>query len=254
MTGFPPHQLMFGYSPRLPIDVELRLPAPGGWLKGSTRTAYVKRLKKRLMWSYHKAQEAREREAKRAKVRYDMRGRATALEPGDRCLVKKHVYGGKHKIQDKWEDEVHEVLERGTGSKVVYKVIPLDGGRARMLHRNQLLPLLRLPCRRRGKAAQDDGDVGVDLAEGEATVAVSAPDASSSVAGKDEMTAAPVRARAGNRDACKEDGAAAPVRAEEGNSDACKDDVGNAAPAGGARKRGRHTTQKSQEEESHATL
>ena len=220
MTGFSPHQLMFGYSPRLPIDVELGLPAPGGWLKGSTRTAYVKRLKKRLMWSYHKAREAREREAKRAKVRYDMRGRATALEPGDRCLVKKHVYGGKHKIQDKWEEAIHEVLERSTGSKVVYKVVPVDGGRARMLHRNQLLPLLRLPCRRRGKAAQDDEDVGVDLAEREATVAVSAPDTSSSVAGKDE-------------------GNAAPVRAQDGNSDASSENVDNAAPASGARKRGR---------------
>ena len=70
------------------------------------------------------------------------------MEPGDRCLVKKNVFGGKHKIQDKWEEEIYEVQERCTGNKVVYKVKPMSGGKARVLHRNQLLPLYRIPKRK----------------------------------------------------------------------------------------------------------
>ena len=70
------------------------------------------------------------------------------MEPGDRCLVKKNVFGGKHKIQDKWEEEIYEVQERCTGNKVVYKVQPVSGGKTRVLHRNQLLPLYRIPKRK----------------------------------------------------------------------------------------------------------
>ena len=140
MTGYSPHCLMFGYEPRLPLDVDLGLPAPGSWLKGGNKTAYVKRLKKHLEWGFSAAREARKYEAEKAKVRYDERIRGGALEPGDEVLVRINQYPGKHKIADKWEEERYTVLERLT--EVVYRVEPVGGGRTRVLHRNHLLPLV----------------------------------------------------------------------------------------------------------------
>ena len=145
MTGFSPHALMFGYNPRLPIDVDLGLPAPGGWLKGGGHSKYIKRLIKHLEWSYREAAKARSKESDVSKEHFDRHLRGTSLEPGDLVLVKRNIYPGKRKIADKWEKGQFVVVERIGGTDgVVYKVKPCDGGRARTLHRNQLLPLVMM--------------------------------------------------------------------------------------------------------------
>jgi len=154
MTGYSPHCLMFGYEPRLPLDVDLGLPAPSAWLKGGCKTSYVQRLKRHLEWGFQAARDARSHEAEKAKGLYDERARGGGLEAGDEVLVKINQYTGKHKIADRWEEERYAVLERITD--VVYRVEPMDGGRSRVLHRNQLLPLrYRVPVPEGGDSKPD---------------------------------------------------------------------------------------------------
>ena len=140
MTGFSPHQLMFGYSPRLPLDVDFNLPPPNGWMRGSVKSTYVKRLRQHLDWGYRAARDAREQEANKAKLRYDKKIKGSSLQPGDICLVKRNWFEGKHKIQDKWMEDDYKVVERRTNG-VVYIVEPLNGGPSKTVHRNHLLPI-----------------------------------------------------------------------------------------------------------------
>ncbi|CAI5671417.1 unnamed protein product [Oreochromis niloticus] len=63
-----------------------------------------------------------------------------SLEPGDRVLVRNVRLRGKHKLSDKWEEEVYVVVHRA-GDLPVYKVKPENSdGPMRTLHRDLLLP------------------------------------------------------------------------------------------------------------------
>ena len=138
-TGFSPHWLMMGRKPRLAVDLNLgtNLPEHGP----SSSFKYVQDLERRLQWSYKLAQRHMEKQAAKAKKYYDRRVRCSKLEPGDLVLVKKFGFRGKHKIQDRWENHVYEVLESCHSSSLVFRIKREDGeGGIRILHRNLLLP------------------------------------------------------------------------------------------------------------------
>ena len=108
-TGFSPNWLMMGRKPRLAVDLNLgtNLPEHGP----SSSFKYVQDLERRLQRSYKLAQRHMEKQAAKAKKYYDRRVRCSKLEPGDLVLVKMFGFRGKHKIQDRWENHVYEVLE-----------------------------------------------------------------------------------------------------------------------------------------------
>ena len=138
-TGFSPYWLMMGRNPRLAVDLNLGTNLPEHGSSSSSR--YVQDLERRLQWSYKLAQRHMEKEAAKAKKHYDRRVRCSKLEPGDLVLVKKFGYRGKHKIQDRWENHVYEVLESCHSSPLVFRIRREDGeGGIRILHRNLLLP------------------------------------------------------------------------------------------------------------------
>ena len=140
VTGYTPSHLMFGFSPRLPLDVEMGLPGPGGWINHGKLTKYVARLKKHLEWGYKAAKKLRAREAKRNKNRYDEKIRGATLEVGDIVLVRRKQFPGKHKIADKWM-EGHYIVRARHANNLVFEVQDLDGGEVKTLHRNMLLPV-----------------------------------------------------------------------------------------------------------------
>lgn len=75
-----------------------------------------------------------------------MKARAAVLQEGDRVLVKRLAFDGKHKLADKWEDEAYVVLEQPNKDIPVYVVQRENGtGPKRKLHRNHLLPVSFLP-------------------------------------------------------------------------------------------------------------
>ena len=81
------------------------------------------------------------KQAEKAKKYYDRRVRCSKLEPGDLVLVKKFGFRGKHKIEDRWENQIYEVLESCYNSPLVFRIRREDDtGGIRTLHRNHLLP------------------------------------------------------------------------------------------------------------------
>ena len=137
-TGYAPYFLMYGRSPRLPIDVTLGLPTK----TEDTRpyAAYAENLRARLAHAYRLASRGSGAKAAANKRQYDAKARDATLQPGDRVLARNLSNRGKHKVQDRWEDIPYIVLRRA-GELPVY-VIQQEGGdkRRRTLHRNLLLP------------------------------------------------------------------------------------------------------------------
>ena len=139
-TGFSPFWLMMGRKPRLAVDLNMgtNLPEHGP----SSSSKYIQDLERRLQWSHKLAQKHMEKQANKAKKYYDRKVRCSKLEPGDLVLVKRFGFKGKHKIQDRWENQIYEVLESCHSSPLVFRVRKEDGtGKIRILHRNLLLPL-----------------------------------------------------------------------------------------------------------------
>lgn len=138
-TGQSPHFLMFGREPKLPVDIAFGLTTEKE-LKSQSK--YIHDLKERLVRAYKLATEAAERARTKQKEHYDLKSRGAKVEPGDRVLVKKVAFDGKHKLADRWEQEIFIVLEQPNTEIPVFTVQPESGnGRKRTLHRNLLLPI-----------------------------------------------------------------------------------------------------------------
>uniref|UniRef100_A0A3B4F4P9 Integrase catalytic domain-containing protein n=1 Tax=Pundamilia nyererei TaxID=303518 RepID=A0A3B4F4P9_9CICH len=138
VTGFTPYELMFSRTPRLPVDLAFNLPLRESQQKSHSQ--YIKSLKSRLEESFSIASSNATKAADRNKKRFDNRVIPSALEPGDRVLVMNVRLRVKHKLSDKWEEEVYVVVHRA-GDLPVYKVKPENSdGPMRTLHRDLLLP------------------------------------------------------------------------------------------------------------------
>jgi transposase InsO family protein len=119
-TGYSPYFLMFGREPRLAIDVCFGL--VGEDLGDEPEVEYVKKLKESLSYAYDKASQSQKQASKRQKTGYDQRVRGACLQVGDKVLVKKVAFKGKHKIEDKWEKDVYVVMEQPNEDIPVYAV------------------------------------------------------------------------------------------------------------------------------------
>ena len=69
MTGFSPYFLTFGWTPKIPLDIEMgiMLTEQGGM----SYQNYVKKLKARLEWAYQVAHENNQKESEHHKEYYD---------------------------------------------------------------------------------------------------------------------------------------------------------------------------------------
>lgn len=142
-TGFTPYELMFGRSPRLPVDLAFGLPINQG--KPQPHSQYVQSLKARLQESYRIASENAAKAAEKNKIRVDRKVLLSKLEVGDRVLVRNLRLRGKHKLSNKWEQTIYTVVNQA-GNLPVYTVKPEQhDGPVRTLHRDLLLPCGFLP-------------------------------------------------------------------------------------------------------------
>ena len=134
-----PYFLMFGREARLPIDLKLGV-APDTESATSHRR-YAQKLRDRLKQAHKLASDMAEKRAAANKARYDGKFRECTILPGDRVLVKNTRLRGKHKLADRWEQEVFVVVKQLGDDFPVYEVKPETGdGPTRTLHRNMLLP------------------------------------------------------------------------------------------------------------------
>ena len=138
-TSQSPFFLMFGREPNLPIDIALGLTTEADSMP---KSKYIQELRERLVRAYDIASKAAEKARSKQKEGYDIRTRGATLELGDRVLVKVVAHDGKHKIADRWEDDVYIIMDQPNTDVPVYTVQKESGeGRKRTLHRNLLLPV-----------------------------------------------------------------------------------------------------------------
>ena len=144
MTGYSPCYLLFGRHPRLPLDLPLNLKQPSST---TSYPKYVAEWKNAMEEAYRIASKVTQARAAQGKQQYDKKVRSSVLEPGDRVLVKNLTpHGGPGKLRSYWKLQVYKVISRMGADSPVYKVKP-EGkkGKARILHRNLLMPCNDLP-------------------------------------------------------------------------------------------------------------
>ena len=137
-TGFSPYSLMFGRDPHLPVDLTFGLAEDK---PAEPLTKYIEKLRTRLKESFDLATSAANRARDKQKKYYDAKARPANLQVGDRVLVKKVAFDGRHKLADKWEEEIYRVIKQPNEDVPVFVVEGETGKKKRTLHRNLLLPL-----------------------------------------------------------------------------------------------------------------
>lgn len=130
---------MFGREPNLQINIEFGVRTPD--LIATSTQNYVEKLEKRLAGAFKKAQQVNEKEKKRNKRNYDKKIRCSKLEIGDRVLVRQKTFKGKHRVQDKSEDNTYIVADQPAKNTPVFTAQKEEGGRLKTLHRNMLFLL-----------------------------------------------------------------------------------------------------------------
>jgi transposase InsO family protein len=153
-TGYTPFYLMFGRTPRLPVDMFL-----------GVKTDFVNTVSSvqdRLETAYKAATEATNRAAKHQAKGYNRKVRGHVLQKGDYVLVKNVGFKGKHKLADRWRPERFVVRDKPNHDIPVYEVATEDSSVVKVLHRNMLLPLT-LPVQDR--EAEFDPEENEDDAE-----------------------------------------------------------------------------------------
>lgn len=150
-TGYSPFYLLFGRQPRLPIDSYLGLETTDE----TDNAEYAQELKKRLQYAHEAAIKATDKARARYKGLHDRKAKASCLEIGDRVLVKRVAFKGKHKLADKWETEIYVVVAQPNSEIPVYTVKKeSQKGTCRTLHRNLLFPVGFLPVEVKDKDRQ----------------------------------------------------------------------------------------------------
>ena len=143
VTGFSPFYLLFGRSPRLPVDLMFGL----SWDEACvTHRGYAEKWQIAMKEAYSLAAKNNLQYTVAGKKQYDKKVRFSSLQPGDRVLVRNlSERGGSSKLRSYWEQQIHVVVGQ-RGNLPVYEVRP-EGqtGKPRVLHRNLLLPCTFLP-------------------------------------------------------------------------------------------------------------
>ena len=73
-----------------------------------------------IEWAYQTANEVVKKEQEQNKWHYDHRVRCAQLKVGDKILLKCIAFKGKHKIQDRWENTIFEVVGQPLGKIPVF--------------------------------------------------------------------------------------------------------------------------------------
>ena len=142
-TGYSPFYLLYGRSPRLPIDIMFEIDPDH---EVTSYQDYVLKWKRGMQQAFELASQHAKKRAAHNKQIYDRGLYGSQLTVGDRVLVRNlRERGGPGKIRSYWEEKVHEVVAINQDSPV-YSVKVEDGtGKVRVLHRNLLLPCDYLP-------------------------------------------------------------------------------------------------------------
>jgi len=138
-TRTSPFELMYGRKPKLPIDAAFESVTDSG-SKGSTRE-YIENLQNRMQKTQEIVQKHMEKAKSKMKYHYDKKAKAAIISEGDKVMVKILAFDGKHKIADKFEEELYDVVRQKHPDIPVFIVKGTESGKTRILHRNHLYPV-----------------------------------------------------------------------------------------------------------------
>ena len=146
-TGFSPCFLLFGRSPRLPVDIAFGLKTTEDNAAAVDPKEYAEKSRSKMQQAYTLASQRMGQAAEKRRGFYDRTVRSTVLEKGDRVLVRSLAPpGSPGKLHPYWEEIVYKVVKQKDEALAVYVVAPEKGvGRTKTLHRNHLLPCDSLP-------------------------------------------------------------------------------------------------------------
>ena len=138
-TKFAPFELMFGRKPKLPIDSVFENTYVTSTMSKNTKE-YIFELKDKMKATQEIVQEHSNIARQKQKQQFDKKAKASKIDIGDKVLVKILAFEGKHKIADKFEQDVYEVVEQQRPNIPVFRVRS-NNGVEKVLHRNHLLPI-----------------------------------------------------------------------------------------------------------------
>jgi hypothetical protein len=112
---------MFGRKSELPIDSMFKQVTEG---KETTKSVneYTEDLKKRMASTREIVKKINDKARAKQKEQYDIKAKAAKINIGDTVLVKILRFEGKHKIADKFEEEVYEVIDQPIPDVPVFKL------------------------------------------------------------------------------------------------------------------------------------
>ncbi|XP_052260571.1 uncharacterized protein LOC127864726 [Dreissena polymorpha] len=134
-TGYSPFELMFGRTPKLPVDSMFHIDNDD-----LVSNEYVKDLKSRLETCWKIADQTLNKSRSKQKSNYDRKAKAVTIDVGDKVLVKVLAFSKPHKLADKFEEDIFEVISQPNKDIPVY-VVKSTSGNEKTLHRNHLLLL-----------------------------------------------------------------------------------------------------------------
>ena len=138
-TRISPYELMFGRKPKLPIDATFEKAREDNVARSAHE--YIEDLRERIEKTRHIVQKHMDKAKSKQKSYYDKKAKAVTINKGDKVLVKKLAFEGKHKIQDKFEEDVFVVIDQPRPDIPVFKVKSRKDNREKTLHRNHLILL-----------------------------------------------------------------------------------------------------------------
>jgi transposase InsO family protein len=152
-TGFSPFYLLFGRDPKLPPDGLFGLGEDEDPFEDAT--GWVKHHQLKLQEAFGIVQNKLKQAALTRKMYADKTAKDHPLFIGQKVLLKKHHYTGRHKIQDVYYQEVYKVINQ-RGNQDVYLIENSQGfGAQKWVNRADLRPcdamreIIEVPRQRR---------------------------------------------------------------------------------------------------------
>ena len=118
-TKTSPFELLFGRKPKLPIDAVFQNARQDTDVSESTQQ-YLEDLQMRICKAHDVVKQVTEKSQVKQKAYYDRKTKKVTLSPGDKVLVKKLAFEGKHKIKDKFEPDLFIITEQPRPDIPVY--------------------------------------------------------------------------------------------------------------------------------------
>ena len=152
-TGYSPFFLIHGFEPRLPVDVAFGTPQEIVEVR-----SFPENRRRALMKAFGDVRRATTKAAAEAAKRYDQDSRYTAYQIGDKVWIRDHTasVGGKPKLGMPYKGPGVIVRAIGEAGKEVTYQVRLPGSKDRIIHHNDLKPLIQRPGLNNGIQEQEE--------------------------------------------------------------------------------------------------